>query len=177
AHLARNRTQRTSSGKPYSHSHSHFTSNDKFDWTNTKNRTDVCYRSGLPGHFAQFCISIMLDDVRRRILRNREDNAQVALDARESDLETVAFAATGEHAFSAMLDLPSEINMDTLSPEVTEAFAAAYCQPHPPPALVASLAFREEQAALAHAQSSPSVSTNSSPASSPTKKKKQKKKK
>ncbi|KAJ7676229.1 hypothetical protein B0H14DRAFT_3908717 [Mycena olivaceomarginata] len=70
----------------HSHSHSHSSAGKEFDWTNTKNRMDVCYRCGLPGHFAQYCVSVMPDDVRRRIIRNRERQAQLAEDE-ASDIE------------------------------------------------------------------------------------------
>jgi hypothetical protein len=57
----------------------------EFDWTNTKNCTDVCYRCGLPGHFAQYCVLSMPDDVRCRILRDREENTCAAVAAEAGD--------------------------------------------------------------------------------------------
>ncbi|KAJ7203859.1 hypothetical protein GGX14DRAFT_569900 [Mycena pura] len=90
AHLAHGHSRRTDS------SHSHSSAGKEFDqWTNTKNRTDVCYRCGLPGHFAQYCVSSMPDDVRRRIIRNHERQAQFAKDgSSDSEHDTADVAAT-----------------------------------------------------------------------------------
>ncbi|KAJ7623113.1 hypothetical protein DFH06DRAFT_1142898 [Mycena polygramma] len=55
--------------RSHSLSHSRSSAGKDFDWTNTRNRTDVCYRCGLPGHFAQYCVSVMPDDVRHRVIR------------------------------------------------------------------------------------------------------------
>ncbi|KAJ7490781.1 hypothetical protein FB451DRAFT_1221047 [Mycena latifolia] len=97
---------------------SHSAAGKEFDWTNTKNRTDVCHRCGLPGHFAQYCVSIMPDDVRRRILRDRDSRAHLTENSGGADEET------GEHAHfaAAVLDLPDELNLDTMDPTVREGF-------------------------------------------------------
>lgn len=103
----------------------------EFDWTNTKNRTDVCYRCGLPGHFAQYCISIMPDDVRQRILGRREPQANLADDF-DTDTEFAAAAVdTGTHFALAVHDLPSELNFDTIDPTIRESYASALATPHP----------------------------------------------
>ncbi|KAJ7925341.1 hypothetical protein B0H13DRAFT_2314551 [Mycena leptocephala] len=106
--------------------HSHSSAGKEFDWTNTKNRTDVCYRCGLPGHFAQYCMSVMPEDVRHRIIRNREHQAQLAED-KSSDSEhgaanVAATATTNSHIAAAIFDLPTELNIDTMDPVVRDAW-------------------------------------------------------
>ncbi|KAJ7854341.1 hypothetical protein B0H13DRAFT_2358549 [Mycena leptocephala] len=104
---------------PSSHS-SHTAAGKDFDWTNTKKRTDVCYRCGLPGrHFAQYCVSMMPDDVQSRILRNRERQAYLA-DNEDSDNECgpanlLLPLSTDSHIAAADFDLPFEINIDIQS--------------------------------------------------------------
>ncbi|KAJ7021930.1 hypothetical protein C8F04DRAFT_1273150 [Mycena alexandri] len=106
-------------------------SSKEFDWTNTKNRTDVCYRCGLPGHFAQYCISIMPDNVRQRILGRREPQANLADDF-DTDTEFAAAAVdTGTHFALAVHDLPSELNFNTIDPTIRESYASALATPHP----------------------------------------------
>ncbi|KAJ7479650.1 hypothetical protein FB451DRAFT_1395214 [Mycena latifolia] len=118
AHLT-HRSRRTDN------SHSHSSAGKEFDWTNTKNRTDVCYRCGLPGHFAQYCISIMPDDVCRRIIHNREQRAHVVEAERDSE-STNELANTNKpsiHAMSAIL--PDELNIDTMDPTAREAWLSS----------------------------------------------------
>jgi hypothetical protein len=123
----------TQTSAPLSRS-SHSAGGKEFDWTNTKNRSDVCNRCGIPGHFAQYCVSIMPDDVRRRIIRNREHQAHLADDGSSDDREDVHIAATAvdtnSHLALAVHDLPFEINLNTMDPEAREGFAAAYAVPY-----------------------------------------------
>ncbi|KAJ7886321.1 hypothetical protein B0H13DRAFT_2342866 [Mycena leptocephala] len=120
AHLTRH--SRRSDSSPHSHS----LAGKEFDWTNTKNCTDVCYRCGLPGHFAQYCVSVMPEDVRRQIIRNRERQAQLAKDE-SSDSEhgavnVAATATTNSHIAAAIFDLPTELHIDTMDPDVRESW-------------------------------------------------------
>ncbi|KAF7372257.1 hypothetical protein MVEN_00085200 [Mycena venus] len=136
AHLARGHSRRMDS------SHSHSSTGKEFDWTKTKNRTDVCYRCGLPSHFAQYCVSSMPDDVQRRIIRNRERQAQLAKDgSSDSEHDTADVAATAftanSHIAAAAVDLPSEVNIDTMDPTIRESMFAAYTVPYPPPSFFA----------------------------------------
>ncbi|KAJ7925445.1 hypothetical protein B0H13DRAFT_2569986, partial [Mycena leptocephala] len=126
AHLTRHSRCSDSSPHSPSHSQSHSSAGKEFDWTNTKNRTDVCYRCGLPGHFAQYCVSVMPEDVRRRIIRNREHQAQLAEDE-SSDSErgaanVAATATTNSHIAAAIFDLPTKLHIDTMDPDVCESW-------------------------------------------------------
>ncbi|KAJ7921135.1 hypothetical protein B0H13DRAFT_2418026 [Mycena leptocephala] len=120
AHLTRH--SRRSDSSPHSHS----SAGKEFDWTNTKNRTDVCYRCGLPGHFAQYCVSVMPEDVRRRIIRNRERQAQLAeeesSDSEHGAANVAATATTNSHIAAAIFDLPTELHIDTMDPDVRESW-------------------------------------------------------
>ena len=40
---------------------------EDFDWGNTKNCEEVCFRCGNPRHIAQFCITNMPDDIKHCI--------------------------------------------------------------------------------------------------------------
>ncbi|KAJ7083290.1 hypothetical protein B0H15DRAFT_951978 [Mycena belliarum] len=158
----------------HSHSHSHSSAGKEFDWTNTKNRMDVCYRCGLPGHFAQYCISVMPEDVRRRIVRNRDRQAQLAKDeSSDSDNDTPHVAAsafpTHSHVAAAAIDLPFEINIDTMDPIIRESVFAAHTVPYPAPGPLAD--------PLPHPPSPALTASTSTSAGTPKKKKKKKKKK
>ncbi|KAJ7934682.1 hypothetical protein B0H13DRAFT_2305466 [Mycena leptocephala] len=112
----------------------------EFGWTNTKNRTDVCYRCGLPGHFEQYCVSTM-PEVRRRIIRSRE-RAQFAKDeSSDSDTDAAHVAATAfttnSHIAAAAVDFPFEINIDTIDPTIRESVFSALSVPYPPPSPLA----------------------------------------
>ncbi|KAF7366295.1 hypothetical protein MSAN_00885700 [Mycena sanguinolenta] len=190
AFAARDRPHRS-----HPHSHSRSASTPAYDWTNTKNRTDVCYRCGLPGHFAQYCVSEMPDDVRRRIIRERKEKASVAVDSdNDSDAEHVHFAAQ-DHFAAAALDLPTELNLNMMDHETLVGFTNSLPNTITiPPISVADLEAghtdKLHTALLAHIQvqhsSSPSVadtatpiilSAASTPVSTPSKKKKKKKSK
>jgi hypothetical protein len=131
AHLTRGHSHRADS--------SHSSAGKEFDWTNTRNRTDVCYRCGLPGHFAQYCFSTMPEDVKRHILRNRE-RAQVAENnSSDSDTSAANVAAsifTNPH-IAAAVDLPFEINIDTMDPTIRESVFGALSVPYSPPSPLA----------------------------------------
>ncbi|KAJ7782121.1 hypothetical protein B0H14DRAFT_318868 [Mycena olivaceomarginata] len=132
---ARDRPQRPHQS---SHSHPRSGSNPPYDWTNTKGRTDVCYRCGLPGHFAQYCISEMPDDIRRHIVRDRKEKANIAADSdSDSDAKHAHFAMT-DHFAAAALDLPSELNLDTMDHETSIGFVNSHPNTvHIPPISVA----------------------------------------
>ncbi|KAJ6629627.1 hypothetical protein B0H10DRAFT_1939613 [Mycena sp. CBHHK59/15] len=115
---------------------SHSAGGNEFDWMNTKNRLDVCHRCGIPSHFTQYCVSIMPDEVRRQIIRNREHQAHLAEDeSSDNDLEGAHIAATAIdtnlHFTLATHDLPSNINLDTMDPMNRESFATVYVVPYP----------------------------------------------
>ncbi|KAJ7314272.1 hypothetical protein DFH08DRAFT_973012 [Mycena albidolilacea] len=144
----------------------------EFDWTNTKNRSDVCNRCGIPG-FAQYCVSIMPDDVRHRFIRNREHQAHLADNGSSDDREDAHITATAvdtnSHLALAVHDLPFEINLDTMDPEAREGFAAAYAVP-----------YHAHNSDVDHHPTPPSptlTASTSSIAGTPTKKKGKKKKK
>ncbi len=86
-------------------------------------------------HFAQYCVSVMPDDVRRRILRNRERQAQLTAEDESSDSDhgvaTTAFT-NNPHIAAAALDLPPEINIDAMDPTIRESVFGAYAVPYPP---------------------------------------------
>ncbi|KAJ7431368.1 hypothetical protein B0H11DRAFT_2298416 [Mycena galericulata] len=155
-----------------SHSHSRSSAGKEFDWTNTKNRTDVCYRCGIPGHFAQYCVSVMPDDVRRRIIRDREQRAHTA----EAEQDSESADEPSNHVMSAVLDLPTELHIDTMDPVVRDAWLSTLGN-----------AVRPVLQHFAHAAVSPDVDpgpsppsptlTTSSITSTPTKNKNKKKKK
>jgi hypothetical protein len=88
----------------------------------------------------------MIDDVRRRILRDREQRANMATDSPDSPPDSPHLAGAAlHHALSAVHDLPTEININTMDPAAREAFMTAY---HPNAAL---LSHRERVAFLEHA--------------------------
>ncbi|KAJ7663841.1 hypothetical protein DFH06DRAFT_1470995 [Mycena polygramma] len=170
AHLSRSSRHADSS---HTHSHSRSSAGKDFDWTNTKNRTDVCYRCGLPGHFAQYCVSVMPDDVRRRIVRDREQRAHAAEAEQDSDSTNEA----SNHAMAAVLDLPTELHIDSMDPDVREAWLSTLGPDalHPVPQLFTNVA---GFSAVDPDPSPPSPPpTASSVTSTPSKKKKKKKKK
>ncbi|KAJ7105924.1 hypothetical protein C8R44DRAFT_886371 [Mycena epipterygia] len=110
--LARGRPRHSDQNLVSPSQHSRSAAGMEFDWTNTKNWTDVCFRCGVSGHFAQYCVSIMPDDVRRRILRDRAQRAHLA--EGPGDLDSAGVAT--EHAMQAVLDLPDELHIDTMDP-------------------------------------------------------------
>jgi hypothetical protein len=68
----------------------------------------------------------MPEDVRRRIIRNRERQAQLAKDE-SSDSEhgaanVAATATTNSHIAAAIFDLPTELHIDTMDPDVCESW-------------------------------------------------------
>ncbi|KAJ7472331.1 hypothetical protein B0H11DRAFT_2282882 [Mycena galericulata] len=150
-----------------SHSHSRSSAGKEFDWTNTKNRTDVCYRCGIPGHFAQYCVSVMPDDVRRRIIRDREQRAHTA----EAEQDSESADEPSNHVMSAVLDLPTELHINTMDPVVRDAWLSTLGN-----------TVRPVPQHFAHAAVSPDVDPGPSPpsptltassfSSTPTKKKK-----
>ncbi|KAJ7505032.1 hypothetical protein B0H11DRAFT_2273196 [Mycena galericulata] len=156
----------------HSHSHSRSSAGKEFDWTNTKNRTDVCYRCGLPSHFAQYCVSVMPDDVRHRIIRDREQRAHTA----EAERDSESADEPSNHVMSAVLDLPTELHIDTMDPVVRNAWLSTLGN-----------TFRPIPQHFAHAAVFPDVDPGPSPpsptlttssfSSTPTKKKNKKKKK
>ncbi|KAJ7432655.1 hypothetical protein B0H11DRAFT_2379088 [Mycena galericulata] len=155
-----------------SHSHSRSSAGKEFDWTNTKNRTDVCYRCGLPGHFAQYCVSVMPDDVRRRIVRDCEQRAHTA----EAERDSESADEPSNHAMSAVLDLPTELHIDTMDPVVRDAWLSTLGNTvRPVPQHFANAAVFPD---VNPGPSPPSPTlTASSFSSTPTKKKNKKKKK
>ncbi|KAJ7850219.1 hypothetical protein B0H13DRAFT_2401461 [Mycena leptocephala] len=106
AHVAHHSRRSNSS------SHSHSTGGKEFDWTNTKNHTDVCYQCGIQGHFAQYCVSVMPDDVHRRIIRDHELRAHMA----------EATDHSSNHVISTILDLPTELHIDTMDPDICQSW-------------------------------------------------------
>ncbi|KAJ7347236.1 hypothetical protein DFH08DRAFT_960587 [Mycena albidolilacea] len=144
-----------------------------YDWTNTKGRTDVCYQCGLPGHFAQYCISEMPDDVRRRIVRDRKEKANIAADSdSDSDAKHAHFATT-DHFAAAALDLPSELNLDTMDHETSIGFVNSHPNAvHIPPISVADFeaGCTDELHAtlLAHVQAQSSSSSSATSTATPT---------
>ncbi|KAJ7939156.1 hypothetical protein B0H13DRAFT_1850890 [Mycena leptocephala] len=179
AHLARGHSRRVDSSR----SHSHSSASTEFDWTNTKNRTDICYHCGLPGHFAQYCVSIMPEDVRHRIIRSREC-AQFAKDeSSDSDTDAAHVAATAfttnSHIAAATVDLPFEINIDTMDPTICESVFGALSAPYPPPSPLADQSPTPTSPTLTASISSIAethTASTSSTAGTPKKKKKKKKK-
>ncbi|KAJ7921578.1 hypothetical protein B0H13DRAFT_2415324 [Mycena leptocephala] len=174
AHVARHSRRSNSS------SHLHSSAGKEFDWTNTKNRTDICYRCGLPGHFTQYCVSVMPEDVRHRIIHNRERQAQLAEDE-SSDSErgaanVAATATTNSHIAATIFDLPTELHIDTMDPDDCESWLSTLGNDvRPIPQCFA------HTAVLTNTNSGPSLPspmlTASSVSSTPTKKKKKNKKK
>jgi hypothetical protein len=131
AHLTRHSRRADSS-------HSCSSAGKDFDWTNTKNHTDICYRCGLPSHFAQYCMLIMPEDVRHQIIRNRDRQAQLAKDessdSDHGDVNVAAAAiATKSHIAATAVDLPFEITIDMMDPMTRESVFGAYAVPYPPP--------------------------------------------
>jgi hypothetical protein len=149
---------------------SHSSAGKEFDWTNTRNHTDVCYRCGLPGHFAQYCISTMPEDVKRHILRNRKCAQVAENDSSDSDTGAANVAAsvfTNPHIAAAAVDLPFEINIDTMDPTIRESVFGALSVPYSPPSPVAD---------RSPTPPSPTLTASTLVAGTPEKKKKKKKK-
>ncbi|KAJ7914376.1 hypothetical protein B0H13DRAFT_2659277 [Mycena leptocephala] len=179
AHLTHHSRRSDSSPHSHSHSQSHSSAGKEFDWTNTKNRTDVCYRCGLPGHFSQYCVSVMPEDVRRRIIRNRERQTQLAEDE-SSDSEhgaanVAATATTNSHIAAAIFDLPTELHIDTMDPDVRKSWLSTLGNDVRP--IPQHFAHTAVPTNIDPGPSPPSPTlTASSVSSTPTKKKKKKKK-
>ncbi|KAJ6498394.1 hypothetical protein C8R47DRAFT_1068681 [Mycena vitilis] len=125
------------------------------------------------GHFAQYCVSVMPDDVRRRIIRDREQRAHAA----EAEQDSESDNEVSNHAMAAILDLPTELHIDSMDPDVREAWLSTLgtdaLQPVPQP-FTNTAGF----SAVDPDPSPPSPPpTAASVTSTPSKKKKKKKKK
>jgi hypothetical protein len=137
----------------------------------------------------------MPDDIRRRIIRDRKEKANIAADSdSDSDAEHAHFATT-DHFAAAALDLPSELNLDTMDHETSIGFVNSHPNTvHIPPISVADFEAghtdKLHATLLAHVQAqslsllsatgaaTPTVlSAVSTPASTPLLKKKKKSKK
>jgi hypothetical protein len=137
----------------------------------------------------------MPDDVWCRIVRNHKEKANIAADSdSDSDAEHAHFATTN-HFAAATLDLPSELNLDTMDHETPIGFVNSHPNAvHIPPISVADFeaGHTDELHAtlLAHVQAQSSslssatstvtptvLSAVSTPAPTPLSKKKKKKKK
>ncbi|KAJ7898963.1 hypothetical protein B0H13DRAFT_1884067 [Mycena leptocephala] len=115
----------------------------------------------------------MPDEVRRRIIRNRERQAHLAGNDSDNDREDGNIAATtttmNPHLALAIHDLPTEINLDTMDSTIRETFADAYAVP-----------YSAHNSDVDHQPSPPSptlTASTLSAAGTPTKKKNKKKKK
>ncbi|KAJ7936875.1 hypothetical protein B0H13DRAFT_2261745 [Mycena leptocephala] len=122
-----------------------------------------------------YCVSVMPEDVRRRIIRNRERQAQLAEDE-SSDSERgavngAATATTNSHIAAAIFDLPTELHIDTMDPDVRESWLSTLGNDvHPIPQHFAHTAIPTN---IDPGPSPPSpMLTASSVTSTPTKKKK-----
>ncbi|KAJ7340568.1 hypothetical protein DFH08DRAFT_963453 [Mycena albidolilacea] len=82
----------------------------------------------------------MPEDVKHRILRNRE-RAQVAEnDSSNSNIGAANVAAsvfTNPHIAAAAVDLPFEINIDTMDPTIRKSVFGALSVPYSPPSPLA----------------------------------------
>jgi hypothetical protein len=91
-----------------------------------------CYRYGLHGHFAQYCVSVMPEDIRHRIIHNREHQAQLADDeSSDSDRGAATAFTTNSHIAAAAVDLLLEVNIDMMDPLIRESMFGAYAVPYP----------------------------------------------
>ncbi|KAJ7742342.1 hypothetical protein DFH07DRAFT_777759 [Mycena maculata] len=143
----------------------------EFNWTNTKNRMNVCNRCGLPGHFAQFCISIMPNEVRRHILRDHERHAQAAEAEHDSDSANESV----NHVMAAVLNLPNELHINTMDPDLRQGWLSTIAD-HVKLVSVSDLRhFSNIHTPNPHP--APPSPTLTSVTGTPTKKKKKKKKK
>jgi hypothetical protein len=137
----------------------------------------------------------MPDDVRHRIVRNHKEKSNITADSdSDSDAKHAHFATT-DHFAAAALDLPSELNLDTMDHETSIGFVNSHPNTvHIPPISVADFEAghtdKLHATLLAHVQvqslslssatgaATPTVlSAVSTPASTPLSKKKKKKKK
>jgi hypothetical protein len=118
----------------------------------------------------------MPDDVRHRILCDCEENvrAAAAVEAGDSPSST----KYSLHATSAVLDLPHELNTDTIDPTILAAWYSATLHAHKSDFAHAAAATTFDRHNINSHSPPPSPTlTTSSVSSSPEKKKKKKKKK